>query len=185
VGLEIVHHFSDEVLLNFPRILSTLPNGKFTCPALSHLVTESISKLSGEQNLTPKPLVNTSEMTERGLGMAKRCTRIIVSNEARVLRQLRLSAGLSMKKAGTALGLSDSYISHVETGRMDVPKGERLSGLLDLYGGLSTRAFYQRARAYAKRQTPKDELAELIQRANLNQTRALLLVVRGILAGVA
>ncbi len=49
-----------------------------------------------------------------------------MTREAMVLKQMRVGCGLSMKKAGELMGKSDSYIAHLETGRMDIPKGEKL-----------------------------------------------------------
>ena len=63
----------------------------------------------------------------------KRSNRIIMTDEARVLKELRISRGLSMRKAGELMGVSDSYISHIENGRLDVPKGKRLEKILLIY----------------------------------------------------
>ena len=43
---------------------------------------------------------------------------------ARVLRELRIQSRLSMRKAGVVIGYTDSYISHIENGRTDVPRGD-------------------------------------------------------------
>jgi transcriptional regulator with XRE-family HTH domain len=119
----------------------------------------------------------------KGLEMErKRSGRIILTNEARVLRELRLGTGLSMRKAGELFGLSDSYIAHLETGRMDVPTGERLQRLLDVYGGMKAKSFYERVRNYSHKQTPREELSELVRRANDEQTKTLLSIAKGILA---
>jgi hypothetical protein len=68
------------------------------------------------------------------LGMKpKRCEQIKITPEALALRQLRLKSGLSMWKAGHFVGRSDSYISHIESGRLDVPCGDKLDFLLKAY----------------------------------------------------
>ncbi len=64
----------------------------------------------------------------------KRSSRIILTTEALVLKQMRLALGLSMKKAGALMGKPDSYIAHLETDRMDLPRGEKLDRLLMTYG---------------------------------------------------
>jgi len=73
--------------------------------------------------------------------MKARSQKIIVTNEARVLRALRLEHGLSMKKAGELAGVSDSLIAHTETGRLNPPKGPNLERLLRVYGESRRRAF--------------------------------------------
>lgn len=113
----------------------------------------------------------------------KRSARIVVTCEAKVLRQLRLETKLSMRRAGRELGLSDSYISHLETGRLNVPRGERLNRILQTYGGLKEKSFRERVRLYADRQTPQEELFGLTRLANENQARTLLNVVKALLAG--
>lgn len=87
-----------------------------------------------------------------------------MTNEARVLKDLRLYHGYSMRKAGELMGLSDSYIAHLETGRMDVPKGEKLDRILAVYGGIKAKSFYERVRHYQEKITPRDELLEIIER---------------------
>lgn len=94
---------------------------------------------------------------------AGRSGRIIMSNEARVLRDLRLQAGLSMRKAGALLGYTDSYISHIENGRSDVPTGNRLDRFLAIYGGIKQKSFYERVRNYQSRISPSQELLEIIR----------------------
>lgn len=52
----------------------------------------------------------------------KRSARILLTNEARVLKELRSQCGLSMRQAGKLINRSDSYIAHIETGKMDSPR---------------------------------------------------------------
>ncbi len=75
----------------------------------------------------------------------KRSDRIEMTDEARVLKILRSEAKLSMKNVTEPIELSDSYFAHVETGRINVPDGEKLNRLLKVY---STRlgAFRERVR---------------------------------------
>lgn len=104
-----------------------------------------------------------------------------MTNEARVLKDLRVEAGLSMRKAGALIGKSDSYIAHLETGRMDMPAGESLERLLNIYGGMKSKSFYERVRKYKQSLTPKDELRELLERGSDEQLRTLLTVAKGII----
>ena len=95
----------------------------------------------------------------RGRG---RCYNIIMSDEARVLKKLRVGVGLSVREAAKLLGVSHGIVVHIETGRLDVPKGERLMKLLAIYGVDSYKAFYDRVRNLVETHTPRDELRELI-----------------------
>lgn len=110
----------------------------------------------------------------------KRSARSIMTNEARALKELRLSYGYSMKKAGELMGLSDSYIAHLETGRMDVPKGEKLERILAVYGGIKPKSFYERARNIQHRVTPRDELQEIVSRLSEDKIPILLNVAKNI-----
>ena len=54
----------------------------------------------------------------------RRTSEIKISNEARLLRKIRLDRGISICEASRSLGKSESYLRHVENGRLDVPKKE-------------------------------------------------------------
>ena len=103
-----------------------------------------------------------------------------MTNEARALRDLRLEHRYSMRKAGELLGVSDSYIAHLETGRMDVPEGERLERILGIYGGIKAKSFYERVRNYEALVTPRDELLELVRRSNDSQVQTLLTIAKSL-----
>ncbi len=60
-----------------------------------------------------------------------------------------------MKKAGTLMGKSDSYIAHLETGRMDLPSGEKLDRLLMAYGGIKQESFFEKVRNFQARPNDK------------------------------
>ena len=77
----------------------------------------------------------------------KRCEVVKITNEARVLKQLRMSMKLSMREAGFRIGKSDSYISHLENGRMDIPSGLDLDRLLKIYN-CTQKGFFEKVRLY-------------------------------------
>lgn len=108
-------------------------------------------------------LANSCGKLEKTAGRSGRSGRVIMTNEARVLRELRIQSGLSMRKAGALLGCTDSYISHIENGRSDVPKGDRLDKFLTVYGGIKQKSFYERVRRYTETRDPRIELIEMIQ----------------------
>ncbi len=67
-----------------------------------------------------------------------------------------------MRKAGDALGFSDSYISHIENGRVDVPTDANLEKFLILYGDLKQKSFYERVRRYYECADPRKELLNFV-----------------------
>ncbi len=113
--------------------------------------------------------------------MKPRSQKIILTNEARVLRALRLEHSLSMKSAGSLVGVSDSTIAHIETGRMNPPKGEMLAQLLKVYGGIKEKSFFERVRTFERKLTAREELTELVNRATQKQAQMLLQVAKGLL----
>ena len=113
--------------------------------------------------------------------MDGRSNRIIMTNEARVLKDLRVQHGLSMRRAGALIGLSDSYIAHIETGRMDPPRNDKLDRILGIYGGIKQKSFYERVRDYKQKLTEKDELLELVDRLNVVQTKMVSSFVKSLL----
>ena len=113
--------------------------------------------------------------------MSKRSARVHFSDEIRVLKKLRHTAKLSMRAAAEKLGLSDSYISHIENGRMDLPKDKRLEELLAIYNS-SPSDFNKLVQRYKKNPEPKDELRQLLKLASSRQLETLLPIVKAILA---
>ncbi len=111
----------------------------------------------------------------------KRSDRIVMTPAARLLKQLRRERGLSMIKAAEVIGVSDSYIAHVETGRMDVPKGEKLKRLIHAYGVRST-AYFERLNTFVERPDPRFELGELLKRMRDKEVETVLAVARGLLS---
>jgi transcriptional regulator with XRE-family HTH domain len=90
-----------------------------------------------------------------------------MTNEARVLKELREAAGLSMRKAGKLIGKSDSYISHLENGRMNIPSDDKLEQILQAYGGgIKPKSFRERARKLEFRICARQRLTEWIERAS-------------------
>ncbi|MBX3032607.1 MAG: helix-turn-helix domain-containing protein [Bdellovibrionaceae bacterium] len=115
---------------------------------------------------------------------SKRTDRVIMTDEARVLRELRQERGHSMRSLGAAMSKSDSYVSQVENGRMDPPKDGSLEQYLAAIGGLNSKSFYERVRRYRqdRSRTDRDELLEVAKRATEPQVRQILLLAKTILA---
>ena len=115
---------------------------------------------------------------------SKRTDRVIMTDEARVLRELREERGLSMRGLGASMSKSDSYVSQVENGRMDPPKEDALERYLAALGGINSKSFYERVRRYRtdRSRTDRDELLEVAKRATEVQVRQILLLAKTILA---
>lgn len=111
----------------------------------------------------------------------KRSDRIVMTPAARLLKQLRHECGLSMIKAAELIGVSDSYIAHIETGRMDVPKGEKLNKLILAYDMRPT-AYFERLRTFLEKPDPKFELNELLKRMRDKEVETILIVARGLIS---
>lgn len=109
---------------------------------------------------------------------------ITITPEARVLRQMRLAHGLTMRQAGMLVDRSDSFISQIENGRMNVPKGERLERLLTAYGGIKFKSFQERVRLFRHQATPREELHDLVERMSSDQTATTLSIVKGMLGPI-
>jgi transcriptional regulator with XRE-family HTH domain len=108
--------------------------------------------------------------------MSKRTKNVIMSNEAKVLRKFREKAGLSMRQAGEAMGVSSSLVSQIENGRENIPKGERLQRFLDCYGvGLST--FKKHVKEYQEEQTDRDVVEALLGKVNQRSMATLRVMV--------
>ncbi len=103
--------------------------------------------------------------------MSTRTEKVVISSEARVLRQMRIAKGLSMRAAGALVNRSDSFISQIENGRMEVPKGDMLETLVTAYGPIKVASFKERARLFKESYSPKDEALSLLEKLPEEQVR--------------
>lgn len=89
-----------------------------------------------------------------------------------------------MRGLGASMGKSDSYVSQVENGRMDVPSGDALEQYLNALGGIGLKGFQERVRRFRLERAPtyRDELAEIVRRANETQVKQILLLARTLIA---
>ena len=113
----------------------------------------------------------------------QRSKKVIMTDEARVLKRLREERGLSLREVGQRLGKNHTTIAHIEGGRMDVPKGERLTDLLRVYGIDDYRSFYHRVRNFNEQQTPLDELRELVDRMSPDRVEIAVQILRQVAEG--
>jgi transcriptional regulator with XRE-family HTH domain len=62
-----------------------------------------------------------------------RTAKKVFTKQARVLRYMRISSGLTQRKTAELLSCSHAMVNHYEQGRLDIPK-ERVQQLVHLYG---------------------------------------------------
>ena len=110
----------------------------------------------------------------------KRSDRIAMTDEVRVLKLLRSEARLSMRQVSQLIGLSDAYIAHIETGRIDL-REDTLKRLLKIYG-TQLGSFRERVRTYKPQLTPEQELMELVRRMRDKELATVLAVAKGLLS---
>lgn len=117
----------------------------------------------------------------------KRSNRVVMTNEARVLKEIREErknklgeTNYSLRAVAKQLGKTDSWLSQIENGRADVPTDHRLNALLSVYG-LKRKSFYERVRLCREKVTPKSELNELINRMDDEKIKLVLTFSKSIL----
>jgi transcriptional regulator with XRE-family HTH domain len=75
----------------------------------------------------------------------RRTSEVKLTNEARILRMIREERSISIREVAKDLGYSETYIRHIEKGRLDVPEGDLLRKLLSHYD-VTFRQFKKRTR---------------------------------------
>ncbi len=110
----------------------------------------------------------------------RRSAKVIMSSEAKVLKRLREKKNYSMKKAGKLLGYSDSYISQIENGRANIPKGENLFKFLELYE-ISPKYFQELSRKYKEEETDLEMVQSILPKLKQDQVK----VVKGLVEQMA
>lgn len=113
----------------------------------------------------------------------QRSKKVIMTNEARVLKRLREEKGLSLREVGKLVNKNHTTIAHIEGGRMDPPTGERLMELLGAYGISDFKCFYDRVRNFNKRSTPIDGLRNLVDRLSPDRIEIALQILKQVAKG--
>jgi transcriptional regulator with XRE-family HTH domain len=96
----------------------------------------------------------------------KRTSNRSTTEEGLALKELRLSKGLSMRGLGQIIGKSDSYISHLENGRLDFPSGIALERVLAAFGDMKPKSFFERARNCRARSHQEDFIVKWLRGAS-------------------
>jgi hypothetical protein len=87
----------------------------------THVFEKSVSTIIGETYMQVKKKKN------------RRSDYKIITKEGKVLKYLRESRKLSMRRAGLLIGTSDAFINHSENGRLDLTP-TNIMKLLNAYG---------------------------------------------------
>lgn len=104
-----------------------------------------------------------------------------ITREAQVLRFMRRSRRISMNKAGAAVGVGSSAISHIEQGRMDLPKS-RIPILLSLYSYTPAEFDeYVLGKALPVLDL-RDECVQMVAKLEMNKLKALHAVLLSLVA---
>ena len=108
----------------------------------------------------------------------RRTEEIKLTKEARVLKELRLLRGLSLRESAKYLGKSEAYLRHIEKGRLDMPSGEGLQRILDVYGA-SKRLFNSKCKQSTD-ESVEEQLIMLVKSLSLEKQKVLLSVGRNL-----
>ncbi|MGB0454065.1 MAG: helix-turn-helix domain-containing protein [Bacteriovoracaceae bacterium] len=108
----------------------------------------------------------------------RRTEEIKLTKEARVLKELRLLSGFSIRESARRLAKSEAYLRHIEKGRLDVPSGEDLQSILDVYG-VSKRLFNSKCKQTTD-ESVEDQLIKLVKSLGLEKQKVLLSVGRNL-----
>ncbi len=108
----------------------------------------------------------------------KRTSRRFITEEGLALKELRLSRGLSMRQLADKVGKSDSYISHIENGRLDFPKGATLDTLLSALGDIKPKSFFERARRCRMRVQQEELIIKWLRQATDEDVQTIFDLVR-------
>jgi transcriptional regulator with XRE-family HTH domain len=103
----------------------------------------------------------------------KRTSNRSTTEEGLALKELRLSKGLSMRGLGQLIGKSDSYISHLENGRLDFPSGPALERILAAFGDMKPKSFFERARSCRARTHQEEFICKWIRKASDTDLKAV------------
>lgn len=88
-----------------------------------------------------------------------------------------------MREAGRRLGYSDSYISQIENGRTDAPKGKTLEKFLYLYGGITAKYFGELVREWRHETSDVEIVQEILPKLKTKDLKLVKLIVEQMARG--
>jgi transcriptional regulator with XRE-family HTH domain len=137
---------------------------------LCHLA--KIKVTNGLRTVVPKGVIMNSLKYRRS-------SEIKLSREASLLREIRELNGVSIREAAKNIGCSESLLRHIEKGRANVPKDDRLQSILMCYG-LTVRQFKTKLKGYKVNQEPIDELSQIIKGVDTKTQKNMVRVCKAI-----
>jgi len=108
----------------------------------------------------------------------RRTSEIKMTNEARLLKELRLQSGLSIREVGRRLNRSECFVRHIEKGRLDVPEKKILRSILALYG-VTYMQFKKRGETF-KSSYIREEVMDKVKLMNEEKLKIVLEVMNGL-----
>ena len=115
----------------------------------------------------------------------ERSQKLIITGESRALKALRVERGLSLRQVGLQVGMSHTYVAHVEAGRMATPAKPILMKILAAYGVDDYKVFYDKARNSSECRTPKADLLDLAEKLPPEKVAVLLGLAKALAEGRA
>jgi transcriptional regulator with XRE-family HTH domain len=85
-----------------------------------------------------------------------------------------------MMQAGFLINKSDSYISHLENGRMDIPTISKLAHLLNIYG-VSIQEFQNKVKNHIQTPSYKEQLVNLLNKLDEAKIQTLTSLAKQVL----
>jgi transcriptional regulator with XRE-family HTH domain len=113
----------------------------------------------------------------------RRTSEIKLTKEALLLRELRLGAGLSLRETGRRLDCSESFVRHIEKGRLDFPNEDNLRKILFIYN-VSLRQFKKKIKSEHIKEDPKNEINRILNYLDENRLEMVLKILKGITGAV-
>ena len=103
----------------------------------------------------------------------KRSSYKFITKEAKILRHLRQSAKITMREAGRLCQVSDTYVSHIEHGRMDLSQ-TRIEQFVSAYGFSYEADFMALMKSKNVPQCPRDIAIDIVNNLDDGHLKALI-----------
>ena len=95
----------------------------------------------------------------------RRTSKIILSPEAKALRRIRENRNLSIRYVAKKMKYSESYLRHIEKGRLDIPNLVFLNKLLSIYK-VSYDEFANKVKECNNEKTSQVQIKKLVDKLN-------------------
>jgi transcriptional regulator with XRE-family HTH domain len=110
----------------------------------------------------------------------RRTSEVRLTNEARLLTLLREEEKMSIREVAQMIGKSESYLRHIEKGRLDIPCEIRLREILSIYQ-VTLRQYKARLKGFHIQKDPRDELYKITRYADNENIKVILKMAKAVL----